>query len=170
MWKHVIIEHVNQESVDAFETLAARLTVHMQQRGWVLYRAWRTRPGEVDEPPLLELGVLKRATNGSGRLTIFEADFPDRASLDAQLHAMRHDPEVVNITIAAAALVDPIATKSFIYEAWYASDDNMAAARALRRGRALDPSHLQAVLAQARGRARRARVVPSRARLVRVPA
>lgn len=117
MLKHVIVERPKAGMVDGLEDLAMELRALMTARGWVHYRAWKA-VGDVDagEPPLFDVGILNRVTDAG--LVAFEADFPDRASLEAQLQAMRNDPDVVKILVRAAELCDRDRSRSYVLDAW----------------------------------------------------
>ena len=118
MLKHVIIERPIEERRDEFVRLAVELRRVMIERGWRPYDAWQAVDVDEGEPFNLKVGILARAVAPPGRL-FFQCDFPDAASLEAQLHAMRNDAEVVRIIVTALDMVDPAESESFIVEEYW---------------------------------------------------
>jgi len=116
--KHVIVERMKPGKRQQLEDLAMELRAHMEQRGWIHYKAW-LGVADVDQgdPPLFDVGILNRATPDDG-IAVFEGDFPDRETLESQLREMRNDPQVVKILIRAAELADRSASRSYVVESW----------------------------------------------------
>ena len=112
----MIIEQPRPGCIEELEVYAYELWRHMQDRGWLPYRAHIAREPEAGEPSLFDLGVLRTALLPDQPLIIYECVFPDRATLEAQLAAMRVDREVARINMAAAHLVNPSASQSYIVE------------------------------------------------------
>jgi hypothetical protein len=116
--KHVIVERPLPGRVDEFVTLARRLWDVIAARGWVTYDAWPMVAADEGEPALFDLGFLGRALPPSALTFVFEATYPDPAALEAQLHAMRMDREVVAIILAAGELVDRTGSRAYVLEHW----------------------------------------------------
>ena len=116
--KHVIVERMKPGNREKLEALALELRAHMEERGWIHYKAW-IGVGDVDvgEAPLFDVGILNRATPDE-HFAVFEGEFPDREALERQLHEMRNDPAVVKILIKAADLADREQSRSFVFESW----------------------------------------------------
>ena len=117
--KHVIVERLRPGREDEFVALAIRLRVLMGERGWNQYTAWRMTAGDEGEPGMFDVGILGRAQQRDGSVVGFDCDFEDRETLEAQLHAMRTDPEVVKIIVQAVEMVEPDASRSYIFEDWW---------------------------------------------------
>ena len=117
-YKHVVVERPRPDRVDEFTALGEELMALMIDRGWHLYTAWNAVRGDEGEPPLFDVGILGRALPPDGALFVFECEFPDLGSLEAQLQAMRNDPEVVKLLLRGPELIDPAASRAYILEAW----------------------------------------------------
>jgi hypothetical protein len=116
--KHVIVERPLPGRVDEFVALAQRLWDLIAVRGWVQYDAWPMVAADEGEPALFDLGILGRALPPSALTFVFEATFPDQAALEAQLHAMRTDRDVVSIILAAGETVDPKGSRAYVLQHW----------------------------------------------------
>ena len=116
--KHVIVERMKPGMEDRLEDLAMELRAHMDERGWLPYKAWRwSADVDLGEPPLFDVGILNRATPGE-RMAVFEGEFPDRETFERQLAEMRSDPQVVKILIKASELSERSASRSYVLESW----------------------------------------------------
>ncbi|MCU1376170.1 MAG: hypothetical protein JWO68_3456 [Actinomycetia bacterium] len=118
MLKHVIVERPRPERAEEFVVLAQRLWDLMAERGWTTYDAWPMVAADEGEPGLFDLGILGRALPPTALTFVFEATFPDRESLEAQLRAMRTDIDAVKIILAAADLVDRTGSRAYVLEHW----------------------------------------------------
>lgn len=115
----MIVERLRPGREDEFVALALELRVLMEQRGWRHYTAWRAVAGDEGEPPMFDVGILGRAVALDGTAVGFDCDFDDREQLEAQLSAMRNDPEVVKVLVRAMETVDPTASRAYILEDWW---------------------------------------------------
>ena len=118
MVKHVIIERPLPGCMDKLERHGVELQLLILRRGWTPYRAWRIDAAETGQAGLFDLGMLRLAGAIEEPIAVFEADFPDRAALERQLHALRNDTEAVGITVAASRLVDPEGGRSYVLQDW----------------------------------------------------
>lgn len=121
MLKHIVIEHPKPDSIHLLEAAGGELQKVLVARGWRPYRAWRASAPETDGPGHFDVGMLGRATVEADSVVVFEAEFPDRAALDAQLAAVRNDPEAVRILIKAQSFIEVEMTRVLIVESWLAS-------------------------------------------------
>jgi hypothetical protein len=122
--KHVIVERPLPGRAEDFVAVARRLWEVIAARGWVNYDAWPMVAADEGEPALFDLGILGRALRPSAVTFVFEATFPDQATLEAQLHAMRTDREVVSIILEAAETIDPRASRAYVLQHWSTSRFN----------------------------------------------
>jgi hypothetical protein len=116
--KHVIVERPLPGKVDEFVGLAHELWDLIDGRGWTTYMAWPMVAADEGEPTLFDVGILGRAVPPDGATFVFEAEFEDRQSLEAQLHAMRTDVEAVKIILTAADLVDRRRSRAYVLQDW----------------------------------------------------
>ena len=119
MLKHVIIERPLPGRVQDLEAFGIELRAMMRARGWRPYDAWRTVAGDEGEPPMFDVGILGRPVPAGEGLAVFECTYADRDELEAQLHAMRNDPEVVRLLLRAMETVDTAASRAYILEDWW---------------------------------------------------
>ena len=119
MLKHVIVEQPLADRLDEFVACGLELRALMRDRGWRPYTAWRSVAGDEGEPPMFDVGILGRPTPAGEGIVVFEGDFADRDQLEAQLHAMRNDPEVVKLLVRAMQAVDTSASRAYILEDWW---------------------------------------------------
>jgi hypothetical protein len=118
MLKHVVIEHPKPGCIDKLEAAGVALQRVLVARGLRPYTAWRAVSPEVVEAGMFDVGLLGRATAPANSVAVFECTFESRAQLEAQLHAVRNDPEAVKIMVGALDFVDRTQTRSFILEDW----------------------------------------------------
>ena len=93
--------------------------VRRQQRGLRPYTAWSAVAPEAVEPGMFDVGFLGRATAAPNSVAVFECVYESRAQLEAQLHAVRNDPEAVKIMVGALDFIDRSLTRAFILEDWH---------------------------------------------------
>jgi hypothetical protein len=117
--KHVIVERIKPGNEAKFEALGVELKlVMLQHDDWVQYRAWRgTADVDVGDPPLIDVGILNRATAYDG-FALFDGDYPSREAFERQLQAMRNDADVVRILVRIAELADRAHSRSYVLDSW----------------------------------------------------
>ena len=119
MLRHVIVERPLPGRMGELEAFGVQLRAMMRERGWRPYDAWLTVAGDDGEPPMFDVGILGRPVPDGEGLAVFECNFPDRDELEAQLHAMRNDPDVVKLLLRAMETVDTSASRAYILEDWW---------------------------------------------------
>lgn len=119
MLKHIVIEHPKPGCIDNLEAAGVALQRVLVARGLRPYTAWRAVAPEVVETGMFDVGMLARATAHANSVAVFECTFESREQLEAQLHAVRNDPEAVKIMVGALDFVDRNLNQAFILEDWH---------------------------------------------------